>query len=744
VCGARVPPVACDHPKRNGRQERIMAQREARIRLDSKAADFRIETLSGEEELSRSFVLRLTLLHPKHGVSLQKLLGTRATVDIDTQQGGKRYLDGFIADASYLGVAGTDARYGITLMPWLWFLSRRRDCRIFQNETVPEIVTKVFGRYPMADYASRLVEHYEPRVYCVQYRESDLDFVCRLLEDEGIYFYFEHKDGGHKLILVDQASAHKSMPGYASVPYFPPDVQARRERDSLDHWRANARVLAGRATLRDFDFEKPRAELTALDNQPKAHQQADNEVYDYPGGYVELNRGDRLARTRLEELQAEYLRSTGGGTATGLACGARFKLENFPRTDQNIDWLVVKIRHELEVEPPRSGQEATAPEPYRCWIEVQDLKLPFRPARITPRPVVRGPQTAIVTGTAGEEIYTDKYARVKVQFHWDREGKNDQNSSCWIRVSQVWAGSAWGAIHIPRIGQEVIVDFLEGDPDQPIITGRVYNAAAMPPYVLPANATQSGIKSNSSKGGGGSNELRFEDRKGGEEVYVHAQKDETIVVEHDKTETVHHDERITIDNDRTELVGHDETMTVGNDRTRNVGVNEQVTIGANQTITVGIARVDSVGAMETRTVGAARIDTVGAEEVRTVGAQQVQTVGDTRTVTVGAAQSHDIGADDSWTVANNRSVSVGGDRSADVTGNDSISIGQDRSLNVGQNLIIEAGDSIVIKTGSASIAMKKDGTITIDGKDITVTGSGKITHKADGDIVQKGQKILQN
>jgi type VI secretion system secreted protein VgrG len=335
---------------------------------------------------------------------------------------------------------------------------------------VPDIVAKVFDDYEVADYANRLIETYEPRVYCVQYRESDLDFVCRLLEDEGIYFFFEHGNGTHKLILADAATAHKAG-GYASIPYYPPDPQARRERDYFDEWRADASVQSGRVTLRAFDFEKPRADLTALENNPKPHKQADAEVYDYPGGYVALGRGDRLARIRLEELHAEHQRSHGSGTAAGLGCGALFKLEKFPRADQNIEWLIVRIRYQLEIEEPRSGATTATPEPYRCWIEVQDDKQPFRPVRITPRPIVQGPQTATVVGPPGEKIYTDKHGRVKLQFHWDRQGKRDDKSSCWVRVSQNWAGAGWGGVFVPHVGHEVVVSFLEGDPDQPLVTG---------------------------------------------------------------------------------------------------------------------------------------------------------------------------------------------------------------------------------------------------------------------------------
>ena len=721
-----------------------MADRVVAVTPEADVGPFLFHRLTGREELGRLFHYDVELLSENADVALQDLLGKGMTVNLGLEMGGTRHFHGLVAHAAYTGSDGIYSRYEVALVPWLWFLGRRQDCRIFQQLSVPDIVKSVFDGWPIADFELKLDESYAIRDYCVQYRESDLDFVGRLLEDEGIYFFHRHRAGAHTLVLADGEGAHEPGPGCARIPFFAPDVPARRERDHVFAWRSSADVRAGTSTLRDFDFEKPRADLTGSSADPKPHALATAEVYDYPGGYHELELGDRRARLRLEALQADQARAQGEATTGGLGCGNRFTLERHPRQDQNRAYLVVAAGYELQSEAYRSATAGGQDELYRMRFEALDLTVPFRPARATPRPRVGGPQTATVTGPAGEEIYTDKYGRVKVQFHWDRLGKRNQDSSCWVRVSQLWAGASWGGIHVPRIGQEVIVDFLEGDPDQPIVTGRVYNALAMPPYGLPANATQSGIKSNSSKGGGGSNELRFEDKKGAEEVWLHAQKDENIVVENDKTEKVGHDETIGIGHDRTETVGHDESMAVGNDRTRQVGVNEAVTIGSNQTVTVG----------------ASRTDTVAVNEARTVGAAQQQTVGAARNVSVGAAQAHEIGLSDGWRIGVDRSVSigkndsleVGGDRSADIGKNDTLHVGSDRSakidkgdsLSVGKTLSIDAGDQITITTGSASITMQKDGTITIKGKDITIDGSGKINVKASGNITMKGQKILQN
>ncbi len=478
-----------------------MPERECRILPAGAGKALRLHRLTGRDELSRPFRYEVDALSEDHDLALADFLGKDLAVSLDLAGGGTRYFHGLVADASYVGVEDVHARYRLTVVPWLWFLSRRHDCRIFQNKSVPEIVTAVFDGWPIASFEARLTETYPPRDYCTQYRESDLDFVSRLLESEGIYYFFEHAEGGHKLVLVDAMSSHKTRPGFETIPYYPPGDHARRERDHLDDWQPRLAVRAGKSTLRSFDFEKPRTDLTVVDSDPRAHALAASEVYDYPEAYVDIGRGDKLAQIRLEELQSDQARCQGAGTVAGLACGGSFDLTGFPRREQNKSYVVVAIEHAVLSELYRSGQgAATEEEVYRCRLEALDLTVPFRPARITPRPFVHGPQTAMVTGPAGEEIYPDKYGRVKVQFHWDRQGKNDENTSCWMRVSQLWAGASFGGMAIPRIGQEVLVDFLEGDPDRPLVSGRLYNALSMPPYGLPANATQTGIKSNSSQG----------------------------------------------------------------------------------------------------------------------------------------------------------------------------------------------------------------------------------------------------
>jgi type VI secretion system secreted protein VgrG len=414
----------------------------------------------------------------------------------------------------------------------------------------------------------------------VQYRETDFNFVSRLMEQEGIYYYFAHENGHHKLVFCNDVGSHRPVADYARIPYFTPTRGERRERDHIYEWRFGREVQPGVYALNDFDFERPRASLRTTSSAPRRHALADFEMYDYPGEYTQSGDGENYARTRVEELQARHEVAYGAGNARGLAVGALFTLEHPPRDDQEREYLVVSATHELRSDEYESvrGQLATD-EIYACSFSAIPSRQPYRAPRVTPKPVIQGPQTAIVVGKSGEEIWTDKYGRVKVQFHWDRYGKSDENSSCWVRVAQLWAGKRWGAMYIPRIGQEVIVDFLEGDPDQPIIIGRVYNGDAMPPYALPDNASMSTVKSNSTKGGGGFNEIRFEDKKGSEQVFVHGQKDLDVRVGNDRREWIGKDRHLIVKNDRVEKVEAGFHLTVGTDHFEKTGAAWSVDAG---------------------------------------------------------------------------------------------------------------------------------------------------------------------
>ncbi len=560
-----------------------------------------LRRMIGSEALGRPFKFTLSLFSERGDLRFDDVLGQGFTVRMDLPGGGQRYFNGIVSHFSQNPGEGRYAHYQATLRPWLWFLTRTADCRIYQNKTVPEIVREVFGRHEFAEFDdSGLSGSYRTWEYCVQYRETDLNFVSRLMEQEGIYYYFRHAEDRHTLVLADSIGAHDTVGGYETIPYFPPGEHQRRERDHIRDWQLTQQVEPGAYALNDFDFTRPRASLRSRSSAPYEHQHAALEVYDYPGEYTQPEDGDAYARIRLEELHARHERAYGSGNAAGLTVGTLFTLDSFPREDQNREHLVVSTECEVVSDLFESlhGLPESHREPFGCRFVAMDRRVPFRPARATPKPLIQGPQTAIVVGPTGEEIHTDQYGRVKVHFHWDRHDDSDEHSSCWIRVSHPWAGKTWGAVAIPRIGQEVIVDFLEGDPDQPIITGRAYNAEQMPPYALPDNATQSGTKSRSSKGGDGTsfNELRFEDKKGQEEVYFHAEKDFNRVVENNDTLKVGFDKKgagdqtVEIYNDQNETIGNNQTVKVGSAQAS--GGSQKVEVWKDQTVTVKVGNRD--------------------------------------------------------------------------------------------------------------------------------------------------------
>jgi type VI secretion system secreted protein VgrG len=640
--------------------------------------------------------------------------------------------------------------------------------------TVPDIIKKVFGDEKTADFKFELTGTYRKWTYCVQYRETDFNFVSRLMEEEGISYYIKHTEGHNTVVLTDSTSKHTAAPGYETIPFVSPEQVVRPELEHISSWDFSRQIQPGVYVHDDYDLERPSVEIKTRKVLTRTYTPSDYEVYDYPGHYVQKSDGEQYASVRIDELGSQFETSQAVTNAKGICVGSLFTLEKFGREDQNREHLILSASYDLEFSEYEAmpGGAGTS---YRCSFVAMSSEQQFRPKRSTPKPFVQGPQTAMVVGPAGDEIYTDKFGRVKVQFHWDRYGKKDENSSCWIRVSHPWAGKGWGSVSTPRIGQEVIVDFLEGDPDQPIITGRVYNAESQPPFGFPAGAVLSGIKSQTHKGAG-FNELSMDDTAGKEKITIHGQYDMNSTIEHDQTLTVHNNRTDRIDVDDSESVGNNqtwdvgvnrdvsiganETLTVGANRTKDVGANETTSIGANrdtsvgasESLTVALQRTHSVGVNETISVGGAQEITIGGLQAVTVGAVQTINVGASQSTSVGAAQTNDIGADQTNTiganqttsVASNASMSVGGDEKHGVSGGRTTSVGKDDATKVAKNFVVNAGESVEIKTGDASIFMKKDGTITIKGKDITIKGSGKIFVKADGDITVKGSKILQN
>src|SRR5262245_60722599 len=552
--------------------------------------------MHAREEMGRLGEYQLDLLSPKKDVNPDGILGKNVTIKLALPDDSLRYFNGFVSRFSAGGQYGRYYRYFAVVRPWLWFLTRTTDCRIFQEMTVPDIVKKVFGDHPDADFTFELTGSYRKWVYCVQYRETDFNFISRLLEEEGIYFYVKHTDGHNTVVLTDSTSKHETTSGYEKISYVSPEQVIRPELERITSWDFTREIQPGVYVHDDYDLERPSVELKTRKVLARGYSPSDYEIYDYPGHYLQKADGEQYAHVRIDEYGAQFETAQAITNARGITVGSLFTLEDFPREDQDREYLILAASYDLEFSEYEAMPSGAGTQ-FRCSFVAMPSSQQFRPRRSTPKPSVQGPQTAVVVGPAGDEIYTDKYGRVKVKFHWDRDPKKDQSSSCWVRVSSPWAGKGWGAVSTPRIGQEVIVDFLEGDPDQPIITGRVYNAENLPPFGFPAGAVLSGIKSNTHKGAG-YNELSMDDTAGKERVFIHGQYNMDTVVEHDQTSTIHNNRTDTIDIDDSETVGGNQTQHVVKNQTVNIDVNRKETVGGTETISIVGHRSEKVGGGE--------------------------------------------------------------------------------------------------------------------------------------------------
>ena len=421
------------------------------------------------------------------------------------------------------------------------------------------------------------------------------------MECEGIFYFFKHEENKHMLVIADSVNAYQTIDGYATIPYFPPENSGQREQDHIFEWHTSHKVKSGAYILNDYDFEKPKSNLETQFKEKKQYSHAEGEHYDYPGNYLDAPTGESYANIRLDELQTDHEAVQGKGNALGLTAGMLFTLKDHYIATENTKHIIISAKFLIVSNQYRTGSSQESQ--YECDFMAIRATQQFRPSRLTPAPFVQGPQTATVVGKEGEEIWTDKYGRIKVKFHWDRDDQKNETSSCWMRVSHPIAGKNWGWVSLPRIGQEVVVSFLEGNPDSPLITGSVYNGTQMPPYALPANQTQSGIKSRSSKEGVAENfnEIRFEDKLDSEEVYIHAEKDFNCVIENNETRKIGLDKRdkgnqtVEIENDRTvSLNAGNDTLTVKQgDSNTNINVGDYVVdIGAGKATITAMTSIE--------------------------------------------------------------------------------------------------------------------------------------------------------
>jgi type VI secretion system secreted protein VgrG len=602
-----------------------------------------INGLSGSEALSGLFRFRFDLLAPaKNSITAKKLLRQSVSVSILSGDSEIRYFHGIVSRLSAGEREERFQHFQAEVVPWVWLLSLRSDCRIFQNKSVPEILKAVFDGAGFQDYKDNTKCEHIPLDYCTQYRETDLNFVSRLMEQDGIFYFFEHAKDKHTLIFADDNSVFGDVPAPNGVLYEAEGGIGERE-DVVMHWAGAEEIRPSKYVLRDHNFQLPTKDLEV------SLGDGNLEMYDYPGEYAQRfnapdsrlgqvqSEGEKLDRIRLEEEELPGSIFEGSSSCRQFVSGRKFKLKKHFQSDG--EYALTSLSYSVGQNPDYISGRVSAPYQNSFVCVKADAKI--RPRRVTPKPIVSGPQTAVVTVKSGEESFLDKYGRVHVQFFWDRLGKKDENSSCWIRVSQPWAGASWGAHFWPRVGHEVVVQFLEGDPDRPLVTGSVYNTDNMPPYELPDNYTRSGVISRSSKNGASKNfnEIRLEDKMGNEQFFMNAEKDMDVRVENDSRQYIGNDRHLIVHVDQKELVEGDKHGHVKGSHFEKIETDMSLQV---------------------------------------VGKQLEKTTGD-------------------------KSVEVDGDHKEKIAGSVSLQVGQSRDEKIGMAHAMEAGQTVHIKGGMTVI-----------------------------------------
>jgi type VI secretion system secreted protein VgrG len=706
--------------------------------------DLHVLSVEGREGLSEPFAFDVVVEAPSGDpLDAAAFLRREAVLALRRPGGEERWVHGECVRFALVEVAAGRAVHRLRVAPRLQRLAGVVRGRIFQERTVPQVVQAILDEHGVEARLS-LSGNHPQRQYVTQYRESDLAFVARLLAEEGIWYRFDHAADGHVLVLADSPS------GLAPAPEAIPQRIGGFQGEGVPHvarLEAQHAEATGKATLRDFDFERPGLDLTA------GKGQGDLEAYAYPGGYLEPSEGKRLAALRLEALQGPVARWAGEGNALAFAPGARVEIGDGPTVG------VVRVTHSAAQE--RSAGEQGKGTRYLNAFTAVEAGRPWRPP-LRPRPRL-GIQTATVTGPGGDEIHVDRHGRIKVRLHWDRSGTTDDRSSCWVRVAQPWAGPGMGASRVPRVGQEVLVRWLEGDPDRPLVTGAVFNGANPAPVTLPGGKTRSVLRSDTSPGSGGSNELAFEDAAGAEEVLAHAQRDWHGVVEADRNEAVQRDALLEVGGDRGRTVmgaqhhaisqedrariAGDLALTVAGERTAVVAADDDERVQATRTVTVATTRVVSVGQASAETVGGAAALTIGAGYAVTVGGALNHAVGGLKSTAVAGASVEVVGASREESVGSSRSGSTGGDLAVQVGGAVVLSVGKDDAeqldgavgVEVKGGLVLmckegtlEADQIRVVVGGKTALLLKKSGDLAFAAAAMAV--------KADGDLKMKGSK----
>jgi len=633
-----------------------------------------LDGLEGIEAISQPFRFTLSMRAASNSLDPATIVGAAVTVTLKLGSAPARYFNGICSRFLHLGGDREFSAYSAEIVPKLWLLTLSRNRVIWQNKKADDIIKAVLGEFGVT-FQSKLTGTYKQREYCVQHDETAFDFISRLMEEEGIFYFFTFADGAHTMVLADASSAHVDCTNGAALNFMP--AAGLRDRiDAVQRFEYESRLVPQKYNLGDYDFLQPSTSLAA----EHAGTAGKGAQYEYPGGHTVVADGTARAKIRVEAQHVQSAVSRGQSYCYALTAGTKFTLSGHPRAALNAAHVLRSVSH------------SASNEHYSNSFETFAATVPFRPPRVTQRPRVAGSQIATVVGPSGEEIWTDKHGRIKVQFPWDRVGQKNENSSCWVRVSQTWAGQGWGALFIPRIGQEVVISYVDGDPDRPLVTGSVYNAEKTTPITLPANQTQSTIRSRSSKQGTAGNEIRFEDKKDSEEFYFHAQKDMKVEIENSLTTTVKE--------------SHETHTLEKGDRT---------------------------------------------VEVKT--GKEVHKVKGTRELEVTGNETHTNKADFTQKVTGNYELKVTGNLVIDVTGSITFKGAKDVTIKAGTTLQAEAGTTLTNKAGTAltnqagtaltnkagtslsneaSLGLKNKAGTTLDNEGTMVNNKASATQTVDG------------
>ncbi len=693
--------------------------------------------ITAKEQLNQDFEYKVELLSDNPEIVLNEMIGKMATVECLRYDGTSRFFNGYIFSFEYINNASGYSRYEMILKPWLAFFQYRKDCRTLQNQTIQQITDQYFANFDRHKVIYKLRKEYSPITFSIQFNETDYNYLHRQWEQVGWIYWYEHQKDGHTLHIVDQSICCEQIEP-KEIIYRANDAQ--NTGVGILYFTDNSKINFTKYSSSSFNFKSPNYLGSELDVLEPTTSVMSLENYEYSGAYAFLDSVKGVQDLRIQnaadeaQINEKYMLCNDAYAEIGHW----FELSRFnssAKAGEN-DFLIIGMNQTAGNNYLFESDNQTAQYKSELTCILRDTKWAPKINNNSSATHIFGLQTATVVGPSGEEIYTDRYARVKVQFHWDRIGKNNENSSAWIRVATAWAGANFGMVSIPRIGQEVIVQFLDGNPDRPIVTGSVYNQDHLPPWDLPANATQSGILSRSSKGASSANAnaIRFEDKKGDEEVWIHAEKDQRIEVENnefhdvgvDRAKTIGNNETVSIGKNRSESVGETETITIGTDRTETVGCNETINIGkdrtesvsGNETITIQKNRNETVNGNESVDIAKKQKISVGRNQMITVGLNKVETVSIANLLNIGAAYVVNVGAGYALTVGGAMNTAVGLAQAEQV--------GMSKSINVGKSFSIEVGDTFQVQVGASSFVMKADGTIQISGSKILIEAGGAV------------------